>query len=177
MKKLIMLAILTCFLAISPLLADGQTEDLLRRAKAGEVKAQVKLGQLGFDRHDYQSAMHWFRQAANQGDPTAQNGVGTLYDNGKGVTRDFREAAKWFLLAANQGHVMARRNLGWMHEKGQGFPKDPVLAHQWFLLAEMARTRSADPPCRLCDGVARQMTPEQITKAKELARNWQPTPH
>ncbi|MBF0294276.1 MAG: sel1 repeat family protein [Magnetococcales bacterium] len=170
------IALLVCCLAASSLSAAGQEAELLRRAQAGEVKAQTRLGQLGFDRGDYQAAMFWFRQAAAQGDPTAQNGVGTLYDNGKGVGRDYREAAQWFLLAANQGHVMARRNLGWMHEKGQGFRKDPVLAYQWFLLAEMSRTRSPDPPCRLCDGVARHMTREEIGKARELARNWQPTP-
>lgn len=176
--KFFLLILLT--VGVSSSLLAANLDELRRLAEQGDVKAQVKLGQRCFDAQDYQCAMQWWIAAARQGDATAQNGVGTLHDNGKGVPRDYQEAARWFLLAANQGHFMARRNLGWMYEKGQGFAKDFVRSYMWFYLAEIAKAKkTADAgnkrlPCRLCDAVARKMTPEQVARSKELARNWQP---
>ncbi|MBF0262199.1 MAG: sel1 repeat family protein [Magnetococcales bacterium] len=168
----------------TPLLA-ADVERLLRLSRQDDIHAQSRLGQLYFDGHevkqDYQAAMHWWRLAADRGDAHAQNSVGTLYDNGKGVPRDYREAAKWFLLAANQGHVMARRNLGWMYEKGQGFKKDLVQSYMWQYLAEQGRRKgqgtnpSGMIPCRLCEPLAKRMTPEQVRQAREMAQRWQPS--
>ena len=161
--------------------AEQGVDELVRMAGRGSIKAQLGLGQMYYDgkdvQQDYQEAMHWFRLAADQGNAEAQNSVGTLYDNGKGVPKDYREAAKWFRLAADQGHVLARRNLGWMYEKGQGFEKDYVLSYMWQYLAEMVRIErkgvvNGVVRCRLCDAVARKMTPSQITQAQEKARNW-----
>ncbi|MEO5330527.1 MAG: sel1 repeat family protein [Magnetococcus sp. YQC-5] len=155
-------------------------DEMMRLAEQGSVKAQLKLGQMYYEgknvQQDYKKAMHWFRLAADQGNAEARNSVGTLYDNGKGVPKDYQEASKWFRLAAEQGHVLARRNLGWMYEKGQGFEKDYVLSYMWHYLAEKARGRQGGArdgvdQCRLCEALARKMTPAQIAKAQELARH------
>ncbi|MBF0190874.1 MAG: sel1 repeat family protein [Magnetococcales bacterium] len=154
----------------------------IRQAEQGDVKAQLKLGQMFHEGRgvavEYRQAMRWYRLAAAQGNAEAQNGVGTLYDNGKGVARDYREAARWFLMAAEQGHVLARRNLGWMYEKGQGLVQDDERSYQWQYLAQMARDRQrsgqGDDPCRFCATVAARMTPARIARARERARQWQP---
>ncbi|MBF0583913.1 MAG: sel1 repeat family protein [Magnetococcales bacterium] len=164
--------------------AEQGVDALIQAAKQGSSKAQRRLGQIFHDgkgvQRDYGEAMRWFRLAADQGDAEAQNGVGTLYDNGKGVPKDYHEAARWFRLAADQGHVLARRNLGWMYEKGQGFKRDYVLSYMWQYLAEKARIEQQGKSgggvdqCRLCDAVARKMTPEQVARAQERAREWSP---
>lgn len=45
---------------------------------------------------------------AEQGHSESQAGLGLLYFEGRGVTKDSREAAKWFCLAARQGQPYAQ---------------------------------------------------------------------
>ena len=46
--------------------------------------------------------MRWWRKAAEQGEASAQEELGTAYFFGDGVQRDHSEAAKWFRKAAEQ---------------------------------------------------------------------------
>ena len=48
---------------------------------------------------DFKQAARWYREAAEQGEQSAQNSLGLLLANGLGVARDFVEATQWFLLA------------------------------------------------------------------------------
>ena len=120
---------------------------------------------------DYATALQLYRAMADQGNGNAQFGLGTLYEQGRGVARDEAMAAKWYRLAAGQGHVQAQYNLGAMYDNGRGVAQDEVLAHMWFNLSvahgnpEAARNR---------DIVARRMTPAQLTQAQKLAREWKP---
>ena len=52
---------------------------------------------------DLSEAVKWFRKAAEQGDASAQEGLGDCYRNGLGVPRDLSEAVKWYRKAARQG--------------------------------------------------------------------------
>ena len=52
------------------------------------------------------------RALAEAGDASAQNNLGTIYDNGQGVPEDDAEAVKWYRLAADQGLGEAQLNLG-----------------------------------------------------------------
>jgi len=80
---------------------------LRERAAAGDPEAQFNLaknyetGRAGYKK-DFVEAEHWYRQAAEQGDPFAQASLGILYRFGKGIPRDYVEAFMWFYLAANQ---------------------------------------------------------------------------
>lgn len=51
----------------------------------------------------YAEAAKYFRIAAEQGDASAQNNLGVLYEMGKGVEQDEEEALKWYLLAGFNG--------------------------------------------------------------------------
>ncbi len=64
------------------------------------------------------------REAAEEGDPAAQNKLGVFYEIGASVEQNDAEAVKWFRLAANQGHGEAMFNLGEMYEAGRGVPKN-----------------------------------------------------
>ena len=93
-----------------------------------------------------------------------------MYATGEGVTQDFKEAVKWYRLAAGQGD--AQFNLGVMYDNGQGVPQDYVLAHMWFNICGS----TGDKDCvKNRNIVEESMTPQQIEKAQELARNWKPT--
>ena len=75
------------------------------------------------------------RQAAEQGDATAQFNLGIMYANGRGVLKDDAEAVEWYRLAAEQGYADAQFNLGGMYANGEGVPKDDAEALRWYRLA------------------------------------------
>ena len=68
------------------------------------------------------SEVQKLRVAAEQGDAHAQNNLGSIYADGKGVAQDSAEAVKWFQLSADQGLVEAQFKLGVLYENGKGVP-------------------------------------------------------
>ena len=64
--------------------------------------------------------MHWFRKAAEQDDAAAQNILGYMYQEGRGVEANDGEAVKWFTNAAEQDYPSALTSLGWMYQEGRG---------------------------------------------------------
>ena len=75
------------------------------------------------------------RQAAEQGDATAQFNLGNMYASGRGVLEDDAEAVRWYRLAAEQGLVDAQFMLGNIYGAGSGVPQDDPEAARWFRLA------------------------------------------
>jgi TPR repeat protein len=69
---------------------------------------------------------------ANAGDALAQNNLGNLYDDGKGVPHDYAQAAIWYRKAAEQGLAEGQYNLGLLYTEGRGLPQDDVQAAQWY---------------------------------------------
>jgi TPR repeat protein len=49
---------------------------------------------------DYQAALRWFHKAAEQGDASAQNNLGLMYERGRGARQDFILAHMWSSIAA-----------------------------------------------------------------------------
>jgi uncharacterized protein len=69
---------------------------------------------------------------------------------------------------AEQGNADAQSNLGLMYANGEGVPEDDVYAHMWWNLAgsngdEIGRGNR--------DIIAKRMTPSQLEKAQDLARD------
>ena len=124
-----------------------------------------------YERKDYKEAVRLFRPAAEQGDAFAQYNLGWMYDKGKGVPQDDKEAVKWYRLSAEQGNAEAQLNLGFMYETGQGVPQDRLLAHMWFNIAGSSGDEDAIEKRNV---VEEKITPSQIEKAQEMARNWKP---
>ena len=86
---------------------------LLRRAEAGDARAQAYVGQmysegLGLPR-DLAEAARWLRRAAERGEPAAQFLLGLAYDGGRGVKQDFVEAEVWLDLAAANADAKRRQ--------------------------------------------------------------------
>ena len=92
----------------------------------------LREGKAAFERKDYAAAMRWNREAADQGNPTAETLVGFLYEKGLGAKRDHAEALAWYRKAADQGHAAAQRNIGILYEQGAGVPQDHAEALRWY---------------------------------------------
>ena len=77
-------------------------------------------------------AVEWYRKAAEQGHEVAQNNLGWMYQQGRGVPQDDQAAINWYSKAANQGYSLAQDNLGWVYEHGWGVKKDLRKAREWY---------------------------------------------
>jgi len=73
---------------------------------------------------------------ANQGDAIAQNTLGDMYNEGKGVAQDFTEAVRLYKLSANQGNAFAQYNLGNMYSFGKGVAQNLTEAGRLYQLSE-----------------------------------------
>ena len=149
-------------------------------ADQGDADAQYNLALMYEDgygvRQDYGEAARWYREAAEQGDADAQYNLALIYDNGTGVRQDYGEAVRWYLRAAEQSHARAQNNLGVMYGRGEGVPRDPVLAHMWSNLAASTLPPGEDRDMAVenRDFVAEQLSPSELVRAQQMARNWRP---
>lgn len=76
-------------------------------------------------------------QAAERGDPAAENALGVEYAEGAdGLPRDETKAVEWYRKAATQGYTKAETNLGDMYFFGRGgLDRNPLEALSWYLKA------------------------------------------
>jgi len=74
-------------------------------------------------------------KAARDGNAYAQNNLGMLFANGRGVQPDQQLALEMFEKSAQQGNMFAASNLGLTYAQGRGVPRDDAIAASWFLKA------------------------------------------
>ena len=96
---------------------------------------------------------------------------GLVYIEGEGMPADEGKAAELFRMAADQGNADGQFNLGLLYIRGAGVEKDDVEAYKWLTLAHEAGRSDA---LAVRDGIAGRMTPEQLGRARSLARSWKP---
>ena len=88
---------------------------------------------------DYAQALHFLRNAANEGDANAMDNLGSIYDSGEaekqGFAQDFAQAREWYERAAHAGNVGSMVNLGRLYDGGRGVEKDYAQARDWYLSA------------------------------------------
>ena len=106
---------------------------LMLVAVAGAAVAEpLEDASAALTRGDYATALRIFRALADQGNVAAQDALGDMYEEGRGVRQDYAEALKWFRLAADQGFDDAQNDLGWMFHLGQGVAQNDAEALKWF---------------------------------------------
>jgi TPR repeat protein len=81
---------------------------------------------------------------------------------------DYVPAIRVFRTLAEQGNAKAQNVLGVMFRKGEGVAKSPARAHMWFSLAAARGDAKAKTELR---EVARTMTAQEISQAKEMAQS------
>ena len=82
---------------------------------------------------DYQEAVKWYRLAAEQGNASAQAGLGFMYSEGQGVVQDYILAHMWTNLAASQagGMVVKLRDQIATFMTPQQIAEAQRLAREW----------------------------------------------
>ena len=148
-------------------------DNCLTGAEQGIGVAQSNLGAMYYFgkgvAQDYKEAVRWHTKAAEQGVAEAQYSLGYSYDNGEGAAQDYKEAVRWYTKAAEQGNVDAQFYLGTMYHFGKGVAQDYKSALLWYNIA--AANGNSDAAITR-DLVAKRMTPSQIEKAQDMAREW-----
>jgi TPR repeat protein len=109
------------------------------------VKRELELGGdymlgRGVERNPELSA-YWYRKAADQGDPGAENELGYFYSLGFGVPANPQQAAKWYERAMGGGSEAAKLNLAVMYLKAEGVRRDVNFALD--LLRDLAKKDNA----------------------------------
>ena len=82
---------------------------------------------------------------------------------------DFETAYKMLVPLAEKGHAAAQLILGMMYFKVTGIEKNIVQADKWLLISEKLG-QEAGKKNRIF--VERQMSSDQISKARKLAKDW-----
>jgi TPR repeat protein len=156
--------------------------------------ADFAKGWDAYNSGDYETALKEFKPLAEQGHGEAQFNLGLMYNNGQGVILDHVTAFKWFKLAAEHNKAVkqegaesvvkayealhkymqvtyinhAMYNLGAMYNNGDGVIQDFVRAYMWM---NIAASQGHENAVLGRDMVQNNMTPSQVEKAKQLARD------
>lgn len=113
-------------------------------AESGHPGAQVRLAYILDRARDYQGALHWYRAAAEAGDPEGAFGLAAMLAAGEGTPPDPTEAGQWMEWAAQGGHLRAMLALAGAHERGGlGREVDPIRALSWYRQAAQRGDRQA----------------------------------
>ena len=128
----------------------------------GDLEAGIEA----YRRGDHARALEEFRRDAPHGYPTAQFGLGVLYDFGHGVDPDAEQAAHWYRLAAEQGHALAQYNLGSFYHEGRGVQRDLVQAFAWF---DVAGANGDVKGWDMRERVRAELSEGELNRARELA--------
>lgn len=90
-----------------------------------------------------QTALTWYRKAAEYGHPEAAALIASLIETGdRGLEKDMDEAVRWYQIAANRGNVLAMGRLAWLYSTGTGVPQDAALRLPVFSQGRSGRQRS-----------------------------------
>ena len=101
------------------------------------VGADLRAGELAYDRGDYATALKEWLPIAEQGGPNLHSLpdlyflIGATYAH-EGATQNYTEAARWYRKASEQGHRKAQYWLGVALETGVGIPQDYKEALKWY---------------------------------------------
>ena len=117
-------------------------------AYQGYAKAQATLAWMfhtgkGVTKN-MKTALVWYRLAADNDHPIAQNNLGVFYEQGIEVHKSYRTAAKWYKKAAEVGYPYAQYNLGVLYLEGKGLKKNKDEAIYWLQIASLQGVKQAN---------------------------------
>jgi hypothetical protein len=91
-----------------------------------------------YKNQDFSTTASLWQQACEAGEPKGCFGVGVMYEDGKGVSKNVKRAVDLYKRACDQNYATGCYNLGLMYGNGRGVPED--------------LKRAADLYRRACDG-------------------------
>jgi TPR repeat protein len=150
---------------------------MLALAMSVGAYAGVDEGVQAYIAGDYKKAIAEFQPLAEGGNANAQYYMGFIYHHGYGVKRNDPEAMKWFSMGAKQNEWQSQYYLGVLYDQGVGITKDLPAAHMWLSLAATnpgTTFRDSLHTKEALKKLEEKMSPEQIAKAKDMAKSWKP---
>ncbi|MDA4630960.1 sel1 repeat family protein, partial [Escherichia coli] len=106
-----------------------------------------------------------------QGNASAMHNLAVLFAAGANGAPDNESAVMWFTKAAELGVKDSQFNLAILSAKGMGMRQDLEESYKWFALAANAGDKDAG---QKRDEVAKAMTTDQLTRAREATALWKP---
>lgn len=86
--------------------------DLFHKARElGHPEAENMLGQCYYFSHQFNGALRWYKQAAQNGHADALYSVGYMYYHGEGTKKNLQKAIESLTLAAAKGNAYAKNLL------------------------------------------------------------------
>lgn len=155
----------------------------LRAAERGSALSAFNAGVMyerGFIvERDDAKAVDWYRRAADAGYAEARHNLALMLRVGKGTARDGTQAVQLLRAAARQGMVASMFTLGDIYETGDAAPKDNAMATAWFSITaavDSQANKGTDTPLaararQRGESLQRQLTPEELARAHEIAQN------
>ncbi|MDI5050289.1 sel1 repeat family protein, partial [Salmonella enterica subsp. enterica serovar Montevideo] len=98
--------------------------DVTNKAKQGDSTAQYHLGKYEFECTNYDAAMKWLTQSAEQNHPGALLFLAYAYNYGDGVAQDSKKYLSYLFKAAELGESDAQLEVGYLNLIGEGMPKN-----------------------------------------------------
>jgi TPR repeat protein len=151
--------------------AYKELEHCIKDSKVGK-EVRYYLGHMfhygeGVIKNDCTAAAY-YKMSADAGYAPAQNQLFVLWAHGHCYgQRDFKIAKYYVSLAAEQGYGWAQSNLAGLYTMGYGVIEDLVYAHMWY---NLAASNGVEVARNYKDEITKNMTPTQIEKAQDLAR-------
>jgi TPR repeat protein len=152
---------------------DAEAVKWYRRvAEQKDARGQSMLGVMYTNargvKRDYDKAIVWFQKAAAQNSAHAKYNLGYMYAVGKGVKRDPAKSADWYRQAAELNDAGSQRILGSLYAAGRGVDKDLTRACAW---TTVVLPRGGAAAKKQLMSIESQMTPDQITAARKMAKD------
>jgi hypothetical protein len=140
----------------------------------GLAKADVAAGQRAFEQGNYEKAMSEWQGAADKGDPEAEFGLGSLYEQGLGaLAQDYKRAEYWYSKAADQGNTEALYRLALIWAAGDiNFPADLVEAYKWAMLAAKSKGVWGTAGADLESQLDKVLSSSEREAGKDRAAKW-----
>ena len=121
----------------------------------------------------YEKAREFIQKAADADHASAENMLGSMYQEGTGTPIDLTKAEYWFRKSAEQGDPKGMSNLGQLLGPDGPDASKHVEALKWLLLAQ----RANEPQARnLLNEIFRSRPPEVVKEARELVAEFKPRP-
>jgi len=138
-KESIMKKFIILFLIISVsfglILAEGDFDKLLKKAKKGDAEAQGEVGYMYFNGNGVDKnlikAHKWFKKSANKGYPKAQFYMWALGKTGISGEEGKEKANEWLIKSAENDFPKAQLTLASFYFEGRYFEKNKSKAKMW----------------------------------------------
>jgi len=147
-------------------------------------RAQAEAFKRGYEayyRGEYEQAAAIWARLADQGHVKSMNNIGTMYAQGKGVSRNYSLAAFYYRRAAAQNDARAAYNLAIAYEHGRGVAQSEAEAIAWYRKAAdrglveamnaMAWIYATSPDLRVRDGALAVRWAQRALQGKTTSRN------